>query len=952
MGRSRSGRMAMLLAVCGAGLLAQGTQTSDIAGSLVDTQEVPVPRAIVRVTSPSLQGERSVATDAKGRFVLRLLPPGDYLIEITKPDHETVRLRQHLGLDQVFQPRVRISRLDASRVEVVAAPPAVDKTGVQTASNYRMDRMDLLPVRRTMENLALLTPGVAPGIDGGVQVRGAMTSSNLILVDGQNVEDGAYGDRGVSLIEEAIEETQVITGALSAEYGGVDGGVINTITRSGSNTYSGQVRWNAQNPAWNALRPLTDRNGIDNRTGLDTTVSLGGYLVQDRLWFHTAYFKEALREARSISGDAFRDPAWPGGAGATYTYGRDELRRQLKLTWLASAEHTLELSYLNSGTAHQQRDYYAGSLDTLAPQRNDDEVLHLAWRTSWSPRVISDIRYGFKKQWFRTGLAGNSGQIETSPLWNMDDGYFYNRGPFNGDDGGDHRDNQTYSGKTSVLLEGGGTHQVDAGFDGYRSVRRARAELSPTGYLFSVREIDPVARTAVPVSVSVYTSRAGEAVVRNQAMYLNDKWVLNDQWAFQAGVRWERFEGRDESGAKLAGSEALSPRLGLKVDLYGDSRWIAGLSYARYNAKLLDQLLLKGTFQDNPQVLDFNALDGTAPVPFSQIFDLAGYDFSAGGVSYANLPGVNIRVNPRMKAPAVDELQASLAYSFKDTPIGSGYLRGTAVRKDWKNLIDYRVGNQGRGSFVIPQSGEVLQPYLYAWDNNPDAKRTYHALELEFSTAKRPWQLQGNLTWSSLWGNYEGQDAFTPGKGEGMHAWDVTDGVAMFDSRMTAPEGYLRGHVPWRARLMGTYTLDSAFGTTTFGAMYRYDAGSREDETRSISGEALNPALPAEARNAWFTQYKDNRRGSLEGHSSWYLDVSVNHEWTLGTIKRTPVKAFFKAVILNVLNHQQLLRTPRRYEAATVSASEPWVPADGDGVPGPDCYGEPRSTWFSAGARF
>lgn len=796
MDRTRFGRMAALLAISGAGLLAQGTQTSSVAGSLVDAEEAPVRGAIVRVTSPSLQGERSVATDAKGRFVLRLLPPGDYLIEITKQDHQTIRLNQRIGLDQVFQPRVRISRQATSQVDVIAAPPAVDKTETKTASNYRMDRMDLLPVQRTMENLALLTPGVAPGIDGGVQVRGAMTSSNLILVDGQNVEDGAYGDRGVSLIEDAIEETQVITGAISAEYGNVDGGVINTITRSGSNTYSGQFRWNAQNPAWNAVSPLTDRNGIDNRTGLDGTFSLGGYLIKDRLWFHAAYFKEELREARTISSDAFSDPAWPGGAGATYTHDRDEIRRQLKLTWLASPEHTLEMSYLNSGTVHDQRDYFSGSLDTLVPQRNDDEVLHLAWRANWSPRAISEVRYGFKQQWFRTGLARNSGLISTSPLWNMDDGYFYNRGPFNGDDGGDRRDNQTFAVKTSLLLEGKGTHQIDAGFDGYRSTRRARAELSPTSYVFSVREVDPVAQTAVPVSVSVYTSRGGEAVVQNRALYLNDKWILDDRWAFQAGLRWERFEGRDESGAKLVGSDALSPRLGLKYDLHGDSRWIAGASYARYNAKILDQLLLKGTFQDNPQILDFDALDGSAPVPFSQIFDLTGYDMSGAGVSYANLPGVNIRLNPGMKAPTVDELQASLAYSFKDTPIGSGYVRGTAVYKDWKNLIDYRVGNQGQADYVIPQSGETIRPYIYDWDNNPDATRTYHALELEFSVAKHRWQLQGHITWSRLWGNYEGQDAFTPGKGEGIHAWDVTDGVPMFDHNMTAPEGYLRGHVP------------------------------------------------------------------------------------------------------------------------------------------------------------
>ena len=73
--------------------------------------------------------------------------------------------------------------------------------------------MDRLPVERSPEALALLTPGVSAGVGGGVQIRGSMTTGNRLLVDGQNVEDGAYGDRGVSLIEEGLEEVQVLTGA-------------------------------------------------------------------------------------------------------------------------------------------------------------------------------------------------------------------------------------------------------------------------------------------------------------------------------------------------------------------------------------------------------------------------------------------------------------------------------------------------------------------------------------------------------------------------------------------------------------------------------------------------------------------------------------------------------------------------------------------------------------------
>ncbi len=945
--RTLAGRMAVLLAAGSLSAWAQGTQTASVAGRVIDAEDAAIAGAGVRLTSPSLQGVWIAATDSKGRFAARFLPPGAYLIEITKADYQTIKLNQRLGLDQNFQPRFRMARNQHAVVEIVAAPPGLDKTDAKTASNYRMDRIDMLPVARTMESIALLTPGVVEGVGGGVQVRGAMTTNNRILVDGQNVEDGVYGDRGVSLIEDAIEETQVLTGALSAEYGNVDGGVINSITRSGSNTLSGQVRWDFRNPAWNAMGPMIDRSASDDHTGIDTTFSLGGYLIKDRLWFHTAYFKEGMRELRTLSGEALSD-ALDGNAGAGYTYSRDEIRRQLKLTWLVSEEQTLVASYMNSGAVHDRRDYLAGSLDTLVPQRGEDELLNIAWRAVWSPQLISDIRYGYKKAFFSVGTPGNATDLRSSPVYY--NGLFYQHGPFNGSDGGDQRDNQTLTAKTSCFFDAMGSHQMDFGFDWGKSSRRARSEISATGYIFAVA-VDPVDRSIIPNSVWVYESRGGAATVENHGLYCNDKWVPNEHLAGQLGLRWDQYTARDEAGAKFAGAGSFSPRLGLKYDFLGDSKWIAGASYARYNGKILDQILMGATHQGNAQEVDFLAAAlPPGPYTWNDVFNLANYDFSAASVAYASIPGVNIQLNPALKPPSVDEYQASLAYTFSSAAIGTGYLRTTAVYKNWKNLIDYRVGNKGQIDYLIhpPNGQDFLYPtYIKYWDNNRDATRTYKALELEFSTAKRCWQFLGSLTWSRLWGNYEGQDNTEPGRGEGINSWNL-------DRNLTAPEGYLRGHVPFRARLMGTYTLDSRLGKTTLGLLYRFDSGSYVSETRIVSGSALNVSLPTEAQNAVFTQYKDSRRGTLVGASSSYLDVSVNHDWELRKVKAVAVRAFVRAVVKNLFNHQQILRRPKVYAAYPAAYTDPWVPENPDtfGQPNGACFGEPRTYSISAGVRF
>ena len=231
----RLGRMTALIALGGAALYSQGTQTASMTGGIYDKNGAPIAGVTIRLTSPALQGVRVLQTDDKGRFIARLLPPGPYQVQLTKEGLQTVTSSATLLLGATFEPRYTMVPTGGVVVEVVGANAAVGKTDVSSSTNYKLDQVDKLPAGRSMESVALLTPGVTSGVGGRVQVHGAMTSGNLMLVDGQNVEDNAYATRGVTVIPDAIEEAQIITGAISAEYGNVEGGVMNTVTRSGSN---------------------------------------------------------------------------------------------------------------------------------------------------------------------------------------------------------------------------------------------------------------------------------------------------------------------------------------------------------------------------------------------------------------------------------------------------------------------------------------------------------------------------------------------------------------------------------------------------------------------------------------------------------------------------------------------------------------------------------------------
>ncbi|HCZ33394.1 MAG TPA: hypothetical protein DHV93_08035 [Holophagaceae bacterium] len=955
---NRMGRLTALLALGSVAALAQGTQTASMAGTVVDTSGAPIAGVLIRLTSPALQGARTYTTDATGRFVVRLLPPGFYTVQLSKDGLETRKITEQLGIDQSFNPKVTMNKVGGAVVEVIAAAPAVDKTDVKTASNYRNDTVDLLPNARSMEGVALLTPGVTTGVGGRVQVRGAMTSGNLYLLDGQNMADNAYNTRGVRTIDDAIEETQVITGAMSAEYGDVDGGVINSITRSGGNEFSGSLRWELGNAAWNATAPTQDRTKINNVLNEEKTLFLSGPILKDKLWFAASYFETEQANAGAITinqQDVYG--LWPSGTNlngpeglnAGYTTTSAEIRRQAKLTWAINQDHTLIASFMNSRTDQGNRNYSAAELRSLVPQVNTSELLSLTWRSAWAANFTTELRGGTKKQNLSAGGSTN-GQ---SPFYDYGVGGYSNNGIFNNSDGGDQRDNLTLNFKASLFWDAAGSHQTDFGIDYYEGKRQAKNEQTPSGYIFGVIGLNLATRQAYGIDVWTFQSGTGAAKNFSYGLYVNDKWSLDQHWNFQLGLRFDKYDAENEDGTSTAGATGLSPRLGLKYDLFGDSKHIFGLSFARYNAKVLEGITNSVTSQGNPTEIDYAYTGPFAPASLDDLQNLANYDI--GGVpTYYSDPKLNVRLNDDLKAPTVDEVQASYAYSFNYGGIGDGYVKLTGVYKKWKNLIDYSAGNDGT---VADPTGNPI--YLRVWDNNENATRKYQGLELEGQFNRNEWNFLGNITWSELKGNYEGEGSSTPARGEGLDNFTTQDGVYMYDNNWTSPEGYLAGHQPIRMRITGNRTFTNAFGKTSVGLVYRFDSGSHFSHARSITRARVNPGL-SDQWGRTTTQYMNQERGTGVYNASSYLDLALTHDFPLFKVAGKDVTAFGKVVIGNVLNHQQLVTFSTAYNAATGTYgtanggfNSPWVPAASFGKPTSYLsYGAPRTITASAGFRF
>ena len=200
---------------------AQGNPTGTISGRVTDPQGLPVPGTLVTVVSPALQGVRTATTSINGDYILPFLPAGEYEVKF-----------ELQGFNTLTQPNVAITMAATRTVDVtlvlqtvteaitVTAQTTEIATTTTIASNFKKDMLEMLPIGRTLNAAVLLAPGVAGnGPSGNIMMSGALSFESQYLVNGVVINENLRGQALSLFIEDAIQETKVSTGAISAEYG-------------------------------------------------------------------------------------------------------------------------------------------------------------------------------------------------------------------------------------------------------------------------------------------------------------------------------------------------------------------------------------------------------------------------------------------------------------------------------------------------------------------------------------------------------------------------------------------------------------------------------------------------------------------------------------------------------------------------------------------------------------
>ena len=249
------------------GAAAAGAQTrpttADLTGVVYDQSRAVLPGATVTATNTETNQARSATTDGVGRFTVPALPPGVYNVKAELSGF-TAETQQHvvlrLGTEVALDFTLRVASATAE-VTVVAVPPVVDTEQTAVASVITQQQINNLPINgRNFISFSVITPGVTndntpqqgASATSGLTFAGQRARSNNITVDGLDNNDIVVGSVRATFSQEAVREFQVITNSYSAEYGKASGGVVNIVTKSGTNRLSGNAFVFFRNDALNS----------------------------------------------------------------------------------------------------------------------------------------------------------------------------------------------------------------------------------------------------------------------------------------------------------------------------------------------------------------------------------------------------------------------------------------------------------------------------------------------------------------------------------------------------------------------------------------------------------------------------------------------------------------------------------------------------------------------------
>lgn len=541
--------------------------------------------AQVTVRNPETGFTRTVTADSDGNYRFPFLPVGDYQLQANK---EGAAIGEPLSVTVNLGRATNVSGgagddgvATLGAVEVIGSRvmTMVDVSSTESATNITQEELERLPVARNVESVALLAPGVNAGDanfgSGSISFGGSSVAENTVYINGLNVTD-FYRREGFSTIPFGFfKEFQVKTGGYSVEFGRTTGGVINTVTKSGTNEfhYGVEAVWQPsflQTEGTDRSFPNGDNIILryDESDRLNVNAYASGPIVRDRVFFYAMYEARDF-EAVNVNNDLTEytnttsdDPFW----GA-------------KLDWQINDSNLLELLAFSDENEVVFNEYAFepdSESRTGPPTTSFGQNGGINWAltyTSYLTDALSmKLMYGEND---RERRAFSQDDVECDILSDTRGG-----GTARGCGSGtvlsatDTREASRADFEWQL-----GDHLLRFGLDREVNVSDTAQQYPGSGVSYRIDDATPGAPlngSVVPpgVTATVLARRlevGGVFETLNTAYYLEDNWSVTPTLVLNLGLRLEAFDNKNSDGESyIKIDDMLAPRFGFSWDMRGD----------------------------------------------------------------------------------------------------------------------------------------------------------------------------------------------------------------------------------------------------------------------------------------------------------------------------------------------------------------------------------------------
>ncbi len=953
--------------------LSQGNPTGTISGHVTDPGGLSMPDVRISVSSPVLQGVRTAVTSANGDYIVPFLPPGEYKVKL---DHDGFApMEMSISLKMADSQPLNVQMAVNTIATKLTVTESSDVTSTLTvASTVMASSIENIPLGRTLEAATLLSPSaIDNGPGGNTMISGALSYDNLYMVNGVGVNENQSQQPRTLYIEDAIQETKVSSGNISAEYGRFQGGVINMITKSGGNDYHGSFRTTFTNDAWRALTPYPGDQNLDTLVPA-YEMTFGGPIIKDKLWF----FGAGRFQTNSTNNTA-------PYTGFNYTKDVKDRRGEGKVTYSFNPKNTAHVSYLKKTTATGNNSF--STIMDAASLYNDnvDESLVAANYTSvLKSNLFFEGQYSARKMDWNGRGSSFMDLLKGTPIWDRSRG----QARFNAPtycavcpDAVNLMNNWDAYGKLNYFLSTSrfGSHNIVGGFDVFTEMRKnnqnssaSNFRVQATGSIIDGQNIYPIFKSGTTTYVEwlpVFTPTVGNDL-KPYSGFINDAWRMNKRLSLNLGLRIDKNTTSDQGGATVGNATSLSPRVGAAFDMKGDGKWVANFGFARYVGMFVTQVAdaasaagrqasysfyyagpdvnaaAKGPYLNSQDALKilfdwFNANGGTTRTPRTQ----------------PTIPGVNTAVDPGIKSASTYETTGGVAHD-----LGSkGSLRVDYIYRKFGNIYGDFV-NMSTGVVKDARSGQQFN--LDVVNNTDKVSRDYKGLSTQ--ATYRPMRnllVSGNWMFAYSRGNVEAEDATN------IVVRASPDQYPEYRQQSwNSPVGYLNGDQRNKVRIWSSYDLPvmKEAGALVLGLMQRYDSGRPYDNTISIDPRpyVTNPGylIPPST-----VTYFISGRGAYRFDGSFRTDASLSWTRHVRIPKVANAHIFARAVVNNVFNNLRMTSFNTtlisRTGDTTLAAFNPFTTAPAEGVNwkkgpafgqpvSPNSYQSPREFNVSVGLRF